>query len=205
MIRIHLDDATRDELQAMRQKALPLKVRDRIEMVTLSDAGWSAPRIATHLGYCGQTVRGLLRVSLERRTEALHPRRTGPSPDAARRDRVAEELRRSLAEARTWTSRQLSEALAGRGIVLGPREVRRHQNRMKAEDSTLEAFGESFREIVNKSIEDTLALAAGNPALAFAIASTAEARFRAMNHYSVATGILAKQQEEQQGMAPANG
>ena len=140
-----------------------------------------------------------------RGAEALHPRRTGPAPDAARRERVAEELRRSLAEGRTWTSRQLSEALAGRGIVLGPREVRRHLKRMDTEDSTLEAFGGSFREMVNKSIEDTLAFAAGNPALAFAIASTAEARFWAMIHYSVATGILAKQQEEQQGMAPAHG
>lgn len=45
------------------------------------------------------------------------------------------------------------------------------------EDATLEAFGDSFREIVNKSIEHTLELAAGNPALAFAIAATAEARF----------------------------
>jgi transposase len=132
MIRIHLDDATRYELQALRREALPPKVRDRIEMVTLSDAGWSAPRIAAHLGYCGQTVRDLLRDFLRRRTEALSPRRTGPAPDVARRDRVAEELRRSLAEDRTWTSRQLSEALAGRGIVLGPREVRRHLKRLKA-------------------------------------------------------------------------
>src|SRR5918998_4314791 len=126
MIRTQIDDATRDELQALRRKPLPPKVRDRIEMVTLSDAGWSAPRIAAHLGYCGQTVRDLLRDFLTRRTEALHPRRTGPAPDAARRDRVAEELRKSLAEGRTWTSRQLAAALAERGIALGARQVRRH-------------------------------------------------------------------------------
>jgi putative transposase len=132
MIRIHLDDATRDELRALRRKSLPPKVRDRIEMITLSDAGWSAPKIAAHLGYCGQTVRDLLRNFLGRRIEALHPRRTGPAPDAARRDHVAEELRRSLGEERTWTSRQLSEALAERGIALGPREVRRHLKRLKA-------------------------------------------------------------------------
>src|SRR3954470_15366583 len=132
MIRTKLDKPTRETLQALRRTALPPKVRDRIEMLTLSDAGWSAPRIAAHLGYCGQTVRDLLRDFLGRRTEALHPRRTGPAPDAARRDRVAEELRRSLAEDRTWTSRQLSEALAGRGIGLGPRQVRRYLKRMKA-------------------------------------------------------------------------
>lgn len=128
MIRIHLDDATGDELQAPRRKPLSPKVRGRIEMVILSDAGWSAPRIAAYLGFCGQTVRDFL----GRQTDALHPRRTGPSPDAARRGRVAEELRKALAEERTWTSRQLSQALAGRGIALGLRKVRRHLKRMEA-------------------------------------------------------------------------
>jgi putative transposase len=132
MIRIHLDDATRAELRSLRRKALPPKARDRIEMLTLADAGWPAPGIAAHLGHCGQTVRDTLKRFLERGTDALYPRRTGPAPDTARRDRVAEELRRSLAEDRTWTSRQLSEALAARGIDLGPRQVRRYLKRMKA-------------------------------------------------------------------------
>jgi putative transposase len=132
MIRIHLDDTTRAELRSLRRKALPPKVRDRIEMLTLADAGWSAPRIAAHLGHCGQTVRDLLKDFRERGIDALSPRRTGPAPDAGRRDRVAEELRRSLAEDRTWTSRQLAEALAARGIELGPRQVRRYLKRMKA-------------------------------------------------------------------------
>src|SRR6267154_2926910 len=98
MIRIHLEDATRDELRALRRKSLPPKVRDRIEMLTLADAGWSAPRIAAHLGYCGQTVRDALRAFLAHGTDALYPRRPGPAPDVARRDRVARELRLSLAE-----------------------------------------------------------------------------------------------------------
>ena len=132
MIRIHLDDATRAELRSLRRKALPPKARDRIEMLTLADAGWPAPRIAAHLGHCGQTVRDTLKRFLERGTDALYPRRPGPAPDTARRDRVAEELRRSLAEDRTRTSRQLSEALAARGIDLGPRQVRRYLKRMKA-------------------------------------------------------------------------
>src|SRR3954469_19742838 len=115
MIRIHLDDATRHELQDLRRKALPPKVRDRIEMVVLSDAGWSAPRIAAHLGYCGQTVRDLLRAFLARGTDALYPSRTGLGPDVDHRDRVADELNRRLAEDRTWTGRQLAHALAERG------------------------------------------------------------------------------------------
>jgi putative transposase len=132
MIRTQLDDATRDELQALRREPLPPKVRDRIEMVLLSDAGWSAPRIATHLGYCGQTVRDRLRAFLARGTDALHSFRTGLGPDIDHRDRVADELERSLAEDRTWTSRQLAGALAERGVSLGARQVRRHLKRLGA-------------------------------------------------------------------------
>lgn len=132
MIRTKLDDATREQLQALRRKPLPPRVRDRVEMVVLSDAGWSAPRIAAHLGYCGQTVRDLLRAFLARGADALHPFRTGPGLDIDHRNRVAEELNRLLAEGRTWTSRQLAEALAERGITLGARQVRRHLKRLGA-------------------------------------------------------------------------
>ena len=45
---------------------------------------------------------------------------------------VTDELRRLLAEDRTWTSRQLAQALAGRGITLGARQVRRHLKRLGA-------------------------------------------------------------------------
>lgn len=56
MIRTQPDDATRDQLRTLRREAIPPRVRDRIEMILLSDAGWTAPRIAAHLGVCGQTV-----------------------------------------------------------------------------------------------------------------------------------------------------
>ena len=49
-----------------------------------------------------------------------------PTPSAE------EALRRLLAEGRTWTSRQLSEALAGTGFALGPRQVRRYLKRLGA-------------------------------------------------------------------------
>ncbi len=41
-------------------------------------------------------------------------------------------MRELLAEERTWTSRQLSQALAERGIRLGARQVRRHLKRIRA-------------------------------------------------------------------------
>ena len=94
-------------------------------MITLSDAGWSAPKIAAHLGYCGQTVRDLLRAFLARGIDALYPFRTGLGPDIDHRGRVADELRRLLAEDRTWTSRQLAEALRP-DIVLSARQVLRY-------------------------------------------------------------------------------
>jgi putative transposase len=132
MIRITLDDATRDQLKALRRTGLVPRVRDRIEMVTLSDAGWSPPRIAAHLGYHPQTVRDRLRAFAARGAAALYPYRSGPAPDAARRGRVDDVLRELLGEDRTWTSRQLSQALAGRGIALGPRQVRRYLKRLGA-------------------------------------------------------------------------
>jgi putative transposase len=84
MIRITLDDATRDELRSLRRTEGAPKLRDRIEMVTLSDAGWSAPRIAAHLGYHPQTVRDLLRSFAARGAAALRPFRSGPARDAQR-------------------------------------------------------------------------------------------------------------------------
>jgi len=46
MIRIHLDDTTRDELRALRREPLAPRGRDRIEILTPADAGWSTPEIA---------------------------------------------------------------------------------------------------------------------------------------------------------------
>jgi transposase len=132
MIRILLDDATRDELRTLRRTGLPPKVRDRIGMVTRSDAGWAAPRIAGHLGCHPQTVRDLLRAFQARGTEAPYPFRSGPAPDAERRDRVTAALRELLRQGRTWTSGQLSRSLAEHGIDLGAGQVRRYLKRMGA-------------------------------------------------------------------------
>lgn len=132
MIRIQLDATTRDELKALRRTNVSPKAHDRIDMITLSDAGWSPPKIARHLGYHPHTVRQRLRDFRERGTAALTPRRTGPAPDAGRFARVTMALRQLLAEDRTWTSRQLAAALAEHGIALGPRQVRRYLKQLGA-------------------------------------------------------------------------
>jgi len=128
MIRITLDDSTRDELQRLRRAERSPKVGDRIEMVSLSDAGRSAPRVAQHLGYNPQTVRDVL----TRGTAALYPLRSGPAPDTERFEQVANALRPLVEQPRTWTSRQLSRALAEAGIALGPRQARRYLRRTGA-------------------------------------------------------------------------
>jgi transposase len=132
MIRIHLDDATRSRLNALRRSDLPATARDRIAMVFLSDAGWSPPRIAGHLGYHPQTVRDRLRAFLTRGADTLFPKKPGPAPDLQLRRRVTEALTELVGGDRTWTSRQLSEALAGRGVVIGPRQTRRYLKLLKA-------------------------------------------------------------------------
>src|SRR5918994_5224013 len=98
MIRIHLDDAIRSELNTLRRSDLPAAARDRIEMVFLSDAGWSPPRIAAHLGYHPQTVRDRLRDFLGRGTDALARRRPGPAPDTGHRREVARALTELVGE-----------------------------------------------------------------------------------------------------------
>src|SRR5579871_5318198 len=127
MLRIHLSDSARDELRRLRRQpgAAP-RARDRAEMVLLVAAGWSAPRAAEHLGYCPAAVRSALRLYRAGGAAALAPRRTGPPPDLDRRQRVTGLLRVLLAAERTWTAGQLAEALAGSGVRLGERQVRRY-------------------------------------------------------------------------------
>jgi transposase len=132
MILIPLDEATRDELQALRRQEIPPRVRDRLEMVLLSSLAWAPARIAAHLGYCTATVRAVLKDFLDRGAAALFPRRTGPPPDLQRRREVTEILTELLEQERTWTSRQLAAALAERGIALSARQVRRYLGTLKA-------------------------------------------------------------------------
>ena len=104
MIRIQLSQTIHDELQLMRRQDLPAKVRDRLEMVLLADAGWTAARIAEHLGSGYRTALDVLNDFRDRGREALVPRRRGPAPDAARREHVSGRLHELLSQDRTWTS-----------------------------------------------------------------------------------------------------
>src|SRR5215813_8959267 len=111
MLRTSVTDAQRSELQALRRTDLPAVARDRLEMVLLSDAGWSPPKIAGHLGRHPHTVRAALKGFGQRGTAAFYPDQPGPDPDHARRAAVTGKLAELLGQDRTWTSRQLAEAL----------------------------------------------------------------------------------------------
>lgn len=126
MLRVYLSDSDRSALSNTRRTALPPRVRDRVEMILLSAAGWSPPAIAAHLGCCPQTVRTVIHGFAARGAAALYPRRPGPAPDVARREHVSGRLRELLAQDRTWTARQLADALRPGGPAIGPRQVRRY-------------------------------------------------------------------------------
>jgi putative transposase len=125
MLRISLTDARRAELHALRRTVLPAVARDRLEMVLLSAAGWSPPKIAAHLGRHPHTVRAALKGFAARGEAAFYPDAPGPHPDHARRALVAGKLAELLGRDRTWTARQLAEAL-GPEVGLGHRQTRRY-------------------------------------------------------------------------------
>ena len=132
MLCTRLVDATRTQLQALRHTGLSPAARDRLEMVLLSDAGWSAPRIAAHLGCHPHTARKALRLFAQRGTDGFCRRRPGPPPDQPRRQRLTGLLADLLGQERTWTSAQLADALRPHGIDLGSRQVRRYLKLLKA-------------------------------------------------------------------------
>jgi transposase len=127
MIRLKLTSDQRAVLQEMRRdRTLKPAERDRVEMALLSDAGWTVPRIAQHLGYCDQTVRRVFAQFGQTGRAGLRHRAPGPAPDASRREQVEAALRELLEQPRTWTAPQLAAALGEQGIALSTRQVRRY-------------------------------------------------------------------------------
>ena len=122
MIGVELTDEQRDELRARtREPGIAPRTRDRLEMVRLSDAGWTIPRIARHLGSHEQTVRKYVKAFLAEGFAALPDR-----PRPGRPPRVTEAHLLALealidAGGRTWTTRQLADWLEGEhGVRVHP-------------------------------------------------------------------------------------
>jgi transposase len=109
MYRVHFDEAMRQELN--RRAHLPEtapNTRDRLEMLRLSDAGWSIPKIAAHLQKHHQTVRFWIKTFLLEGFDALvDPPR--PGRPSAVTDEILAEVRKWIEKGdRTWSSDQVA-------------------------------------------------------------------------------------------------
>lgn len=131
MYRVHLTDAQRDELdpRAHDLRTKP-RTRDRLEMVRLSHAGWSVPRIALHFRCHEETVRPWIKAFLARGFDALadqpHPGQQS-ALTSAMEEAIRAELRR---DAQTWTAAQLATWVAQQfGVCLSPAQLGRRLKR----------------------------------------------------------------------------
>src|SRR5579859_1103351 len=133
MYHITLTEEQRRELQARTHQAgLAPSTRDRLEMVRLSDAGWSVPRIARHLGQHEQTVRTWIKAFLAGGFDAL-PNKPRGGKVSALSAAMLESVRAELAKGtRTWTAAQLAAWVATEhGVRLSADRVRIHLKRAR--------------------------------------------------------------------------
>jgi putative transposase len=133
MYRMTLTDEQRRELRARtRQKNLAPSTRDRLEMVRLSDAGWSVPRIARHLGQHEHTVRPWIKAFLAGGFDAL-PNKPRGGKQSALTAAMLENVRAEVARGeRTWTAAHVADWIAEHhGVRLSTDRVRIHLRRAK--------------------------------------------------------------------------
>ena len=131
MYRITLTDEQRRDLQhRTRAPRLAAATRDRREMIRLSDAGWSVPKIARHLGLPEQTVRAWIKVFLAHGLAGL-PNKPHARPHSALTPQVLTAARPMLrARGRTWTGGQRAAWLAQEhGLQLSASRVHYHLRR----------------------------------------------------------------------------
>jgi putative transposase len=131
MYRISLTDDQRRDLRARtRQAGLAPSTRDRLEMVRLSDAGWSVPRIARHLGQHEHTVRPWIKAFLAGGFDAL-PNKPRGGKVSALTAAILESVRAEVARGeRTWTAAQVADWVAEHhGVRLSADRVRLHLRR----------------------------------------------------------------------------
>lgn len=133
MYRVSLTEEQRQELQRRaHEPGVKPRTRDRLEMVRLSDAGWSIPRIARHLGVGEPRVRHWIKTFLTRGFEGLpdqphHGRHSRLTP--AIREAVCQQFDR---EVRTWSAPQVAEWIAAQmGVRVSVSHLRRFLRRWR--------------------------------------------------------------------------
>src|SRR3712207_6404587 len=133
MYRITLTDDQRHDLrQRTRQAGIASSTRDRLEMVRLSDAGWSVPQIARHLGQHEQTVRAWIKAFLDGGFDAL-PNKPRGGKQSALTAAILDAVRAELAKGeRTWTAAQLADWITEHhGVRSSTDRLRVHLRRAK--------------------------------------------------------------------------
>jgi len=131
LYRVELSDEQRRELQrrAHEPRVRP-RTRDRLEMLRLSDAGWSVPQIARHLGMCEARVRFWIKRFLADGFDALRDQ-----PPAGRSSRLTPAIREAVRQElekgdRTWTGAQLADWIEQRfGVRVSASHLRRFRQR----------------------------------------------------------------------------
>ena len=87
------------------------RVRDRLEMVRLSDKGWSIPQIAQHLELTESRVRHWIKQFLVEGCDGLADRK-GAGPKRRLTREILEQLRQVVGQdGRTWTAAQVNDWL----------------------------------------------------------------------------------------------
>jgi len=129
--RVTLTDELRLELhrRAHERDVAPC-VRDRLEMIRLSDKGWSIPKIAAHLEQHEQTVRYWIKAFLAGSFDALTDKPHGGKVSALTpeiMDAVVAHIRTSQ---QTWTANQVADWVAEQYQVhIGQGRMRVHLKR----------------------------------------------------------------------------
>ena len=133
MYRSALSDEQRQELrERTRQAGIAPNTRERLEMVRLSDAGWSVPRIARHLGQHEPTVRAWITAFLDGGCPALPNKPRGGTQSALTAAMLAAVRAAVATGTRPWTAAQLADWVAAHhGVRLSADRLRVHLRRAK--------------------------------------------------------------------------
>src|ERR1700684_1812848 len=108
MYRVNLTDEQRLELhRRTHERSAPPSLRDRLEMVRLSDAGWGIPKSARHLCQHEQTVRRWIKAFAFGGFDALADKPRGGKTSALTPAIVNALVRHVRDSPQTWSARQL--------------------------------------------------------------------------------------------------
>ena len=144
MYRIRLTDSQRQELQRrLHQNRVAPRARDRLQMIRLSDKGWSVPKIAVHLDLHEQTARSWIKAFLSDGFDALSDKPHTGKPSAITSEMLARVKTWLTSGDRTWNARQIAtEAYTQFGVL---RSIDQWQRLLRREGLTYKRTRRSLR------------------------------------------------------------